>query len=153
MLINPNQTNAVAFSVYLGTLTSITNAVTTKVPHDTIVFDTGNFFTTSNSRFKPTISGKYLLSATVTINSNDAGVNTISYIVLNGIQTGTNIKWSFTNNGSGVAGQIVATCTAIFFLNGVSDYVEAYVNQGSAAARNADNNPYSTYFCGCLIGP
>ena len=99
---------------------SISSGVNTKVQYNSEEFDTdGNYDPTTNYRFTPTKSGYYQIncSALMTGGSMTAGDIGIK-------KNGT--AWATGNFCPPNSGYVGVVCSAIVFLNGSSDYVEAF---------------------------
>ena len=113
----------------------------TKIIWTNEVFDTNDNF--ANSRFTPTVSGKYQFALT-------AWCNTTTSICEVGIyKNGTNVadSWGGAAGGNYASGHV----SVILDMNGTSDYVEAYVNGGNSTA--IFGNTAQTNFSGALLSP
>jgi len=135
--------NGPAFSAYLGSNQTPTNATYTKVQINTEVFDTASCFDTTTYRFTPNVAGYYQIQAACRIS---------------GTTVSTDV-WSIYKNGSNVAELNIATSPATYdsrvvstllSMNGTTDYVEfyCYINSSSAQTFNAGSNV--TWFQGFL---
>lgn len=123
-----------AFSAYTSGGQSITNAVSTKITFNTEFFDTNsNFDSSTNYRFTPTVAGYYQVSYVVFL-SSAAGI--ISAVLQkNGVQyLVTQAPLSLTGVG--------LPLSTLVYLNGTTDYIEAYVYQtsGSTLTTNASRS-------------
>ena len=135
--------NMPAFSAYLSGATSVATATVTKLSFDTIIFDTANCYSTTNYRFTPNVAGYYMFNAVTRFGSMTAS-QCFARIYKNG---------STFNQGSGsgvAAGYVWPTANWLVYMNGTTDYVEAYAYQTSGTTQSAD---YSNYyqFTGCLV--
>lgn len=121
-----------------------TNAV--KVTWTSAEFDTNDDFDiVTNSRFLPTVPGKYLLSASIHITGIGASVTLKTSVYKNGALYKRYEKLSdATSEGAPVPAIVVNA-------NGSSDYFEIWMQSGTATAdiSGTENN---TYFSGCRIG-
>jgi hypothetical protein len=112
-----------AFSAYLSTNQTLTSASWTKLQFNTELFDTENCYdSTTNYRFTPNIAGYYQ-------------VNLGSYGGSGAVQAFGN---SIYKNGSAASyqtqylqslsyGDDLSVCTSkLFYMNGTTDYIEAY---------------------------
>jgi len=137
-------TSAPAFSAYLGSNQTPTNATYTKVNINTIVFDTASCFNTSTYRFTPNVAGYYQIQAACRISGTTASTDV----------------WAIYKNGSNFAELNVAASPAQFdnrvvssliSMNGTTDYVEfyCYINAASGQTFNAGSNV--TWFQGFLV--
>ena len=135
--------NMPAFSVYVGTTQTIGTG-NTKVAYDTKVFDTASCFNTSTYRFTPNVAGYYQFN--------------VSMVSSTTFTLGEGQIWK--NGGSGASSQIQGfemstgaanTCAAagIFYMNGSTDYVEAYIYTSVSSGVFAGSN--NSIFSGCLI--
>jgi hypothetical protein len=116
-------TAAPAFSVNLATSTTISLGAYVKVPFNSEVFDTNNNFDSStNYRFTPTVAGYYQINLLMISSASVTGALPVIY--KNGSQlTGGTIA-------AGVSGIACGTTTyTLTYLNGTTDYVEAYMYQ------------------------
>ena len=113
----------------------------TKIIWTNEVFDTnGNF---ANSRFTPTVPGKYIFELTV-------GCNTTTSICEVGIyKNGVVVagSWGGAAGGNYASGHV----SIILDMNGTTDYVETYVNGGNSTA--IFGNTAYTNFSGALLSP
>jgi len=134
-------TNTPAFSATPSTTQSITANTWTKITYGTEVLDSDNNF--ASSRFTPTTAGYY-------------------YIFLK-IYTGIPNAYLYSNiykNGSSYCVGIIpsgqaggTTISTILYLNGSTDYVEAYTYQGTSNGDIDFSNGKSNTFGGFkLIG-
>ena len=130
----------VAFSVNRG---GTNQAVTpwTKIIWTNEDFDMNNNF--ANSRFTPTVPGKYIFQLT-------AGCNTTTSICEVGIyKNGVLVadSWGGAVGGNYASGHV----SIILDMNGTTDYVETYVNGGNSTA--IFGSTASTNFSGALLSP
>jgi hypothetical protein len=136
--------NMPAFSAYLGSNQTPSNATYTKVQINTEVFDTASCFDTSTYRFTPNVAGYYQIQAASRISGT-------------GVSTDV---WAIYKNGGNVAELNIATSPASFdnrvvssliSMNGTTDYVEfyCYINAASGQTFNAGSNV--TWFQGFLV--
>ena len=136
-----------AFSAYMSSSLSITNATFTKVPADTEEFDTNSCYDTANYRFTPNIAGYYQVVGAVNIGAPSSGV-TNAYIYKNGsnFKSGNQIPFTATAN------YIVPTVCALIYLNGSTDYVELYTYQSSGSTQTINASaPVVGYFQASLV--
>ena len=119
-------TNTPAFEAHLSSNATINNTANNKIPYNTELLDTNNCYdNTTNYRFTPTTAGYYYLYHKVQVYGD--ATNALRQI-----------SPSIWKNGSEYAGteigtypdyilhQITAYSIAIIYLNGSTDYVEAY---------------------------
>ena len=121
-------TNTPAFEAYRSDNQGISDGVWTKVQFDVEEFDTNNMYdNSSNYRFTPTTSGKYLCYYVVR-GGNDGGstLNNVSvkfYKNGSNYQTSTSTTTNFYNNPGANA---TLASTQIVNFNGSSDYLEVF---------------------------
>jgi hypothetical protein len=136
---------APAFSVYNSTTQTITNNTNTKVSFNTKLFDTnGNFDSTTNYRFTPTVAGYYQFNLMVRDNTGPASGQFVSYLYKNG----STVNFGVVPFAGSVGASSI--CSALIYLNGSTDYVEAYVSQNSGSSITISYSGVSTYFTGFL---
>lgn len=134
--------NMPAFSAYLSANQSISAATFTKVTFDTEEFDTASCFNTSTNRFTPNVAGYYQ-------------VNLMLYFSASGSTQG---NAAIYKNGSNAKACFMLTTTnqvipvpAIIYLNGSTDYIEAYGYSAlSGLIAGGANAPYC-YFQAYLV--
>jgi hypothetical protein len=102
-------------------------------------FDTNNNF--ANSRFTPTVPGKYIfeLTAECIFTTSTCQVG----IYKNGVMVTT--SWGEVVSGNSASGH----ASIILDMNGTTDFVEAYVYTGDYASISGD--PIYTNFSGALL--
>ena len=132
--------NMPAFSAYATSNQSIPATTNTKITFDSEEFDTNNNF--ASSRFTPTVAGYYFCTATV---RGNAGNNELNLGIWRNGGGGSNAKQG-TILSSGSTG---TTCTAMFYMNGSSDYLEVYLYAGASCTTSG--NQSSSYFQGTLV--
>jgi hypothetical protein len=134
------QTNvgAPAFAAYASTNQSVAAATVTKVLFDTELFDTNNNF--ASSRFTPTIAGYYQFNTNLYFSG-----------------TGSNQNINFYKNGAlyiqpvyFVNGFIMASASALIYLNGSTDYVEVYFGNSNAGNLGGGSGSPFVNFSGFL---
>jgi hypothetical protein len=126
--------NTPAFMAQSNSSTTMPNQTATKIAYANEVFDTDNCYDTSNSRFTPTTSGKYLITAQTRFNSGSDFNDNIMRIYKNG-----SMLFARQTAHQHYECQIV---TGIVTLNGSSDYVEiyGYHNEGNDVSTDSGNN-------------
>ena len=104
-----------AFSVYRTASQTISNSTITKVQFNTEAYDAGgNWDSSTNYRFTPTVAGYYALSMGL---QPESGSDFYGYLYKNG---------SVLHRLWGAFGSVVASGTAQVYLNGTTDYIEFY---------------------------
>lgn len=112
-----------AFGATSGSTQSISVATTVKLQFGTESFDTNNCYDTSNYRFTPTVAGYYQINITVSAQTTAAKYGLLAIIYKNGFNTvfgSTALAEQYNYPYSNASGLV--------YLNGSTDYVEAYVN-------------------------
>ena len=134
------------------------NNTWTKVQFNTESFDTDSMYDNStNYRFTPTIAGKYLVYAQVSIVASGVNANGFSRVAIykNGSAFSQGmIDARDTSSNGGKKFTCIASTVVDF--NGSSDYVEAYAtcfdNTGATPTIEADNSNDNTFLAYKLIG-
>jgi hypothetical protein len=124
-----------AFSAYKSSAQTPTTQTYTKLLFETEEFDTNNNF--ASSRFTPTVAGHYQINASALW-----GANTYATLVI--YKNGSIYKQS----GGGSALSAVNISSTIY-MNGTTDYVEAYIYMEVAYALLV--NSQHNWFNGSLI--
>ena len=127
---------------------NVSDATATKVEFQTEVFDTNNMY--DNSRFTPTVAGKYFIYAGV--NSYAGGSADLVSADLFIYKNGSHYRQNY-HNMTGNPGFVLGTpISAILIMNGTSDYVEIYGAVDGNSAGNekffTDNNYFGAYRIG-----
>ena len=129
---------APAFSAYLSSSQTVTSTVLTKVAYDTKVFDTNSNF--ASSRFTPTVAGYYQVSGRAEVASS------VAFMLLYIYKNGSSFK-RFTNTNTATVTAVNGS--ALVYLNGSTDYIELYCNQGGN--QQLVNAADSTYFQAAMV--
>jgi hypothetical protein len=131
--------NGPAFSAYMSASQSLGNATFTKLQMNTEVFDTNSNYDTSTYRFTPTVAGYYQCSGGYSLSASS--VTCLVDIYKNGART---LEAAIPNN----AGGITVAVSGLIYLNGSTDYIEAYAYQASGGSVNTGNTGsiYGNYF-------
>lgn len=132
-----------AFSASANASTSLSADVWTKLLFGTEDYDTNNCF--ASSRFTPTIPGYYFFIASYATNSTSVQSFWIA-LYKNGAEFKAGPLWQ---TASGMGG--VIQMTGIVYLNGSTDYCEAYAR--SSVSTSSSSNGNFTYFQGYLARP
>jgi hypothetical protein len=114
--------NMPAFSAYLGTNQSVSSSTYTKIQCNTEEFDTNSSYdNATNYRFQPTIAGYYQINIRV-----DVGTSSITACVAAIYKNGSAFKFGSSFGQSATIIFTAATASALVYLNGSTDYIEAY---------------------------
>ena len=136
-----------AFSAYGGSSQTLTNGVFTKLQFNTEEFDTASCFdSATNYRFTPNVAGYYQFTTCMNINSSSTGVSLTTFY-----KNGTEFKRGsqIANNGQ----NLQPNSTALIYLNGTSDYVEAFGYQNSGVNQSTAQGQSQVYFQAFLARP
>ena len=135
-------TNAPAFEAKSNSTTSIPNATWTKVEYNNELRDTTGDY--SSSRFTPSVAGYYIITATACIGALSDQTFLLS-LYKNGSYTHAYVAGGFK---SGVLDP-ATSMSLVVYMNGTTDYYEAYVYQTSGVTKTTIN--YGITFSGSLI--
>lgn len=131
-----------AFGAYGANNQGLTSATWTKLTMDTEEFDTASCYDpTTNYRFTPNVAGYYQINASMRSTDSSSVTLTIIQIYKNG--SGFKIGNQITS-----AGQVMVS--TIMYLNGTTDYVEAY-GYIAASTVTANGGQGGRYFNGSLV--
>jgi hypothetical protein len=147
-LTSPDYGGQPYFSAYMSAVQTVTANTNTKLNFNTVEYDSGGYYDTTNFRFLPKVAGKYVVQCSVSFTTNSAAANYSAMIYKNG----SLLYGSFQNIGSGTVSQAFQTAkTAIVPLNGSTDYVECW---GATGQTNVNGiiNTY-TNFQAYYLGP
>ena len=125
---------------------SVSNNVFTKVTLATTGFNLNSNYSTANSRFTPTVAGYYLFNGVLycASSTNMTGGRIAFY------QNGSQVTTGLSNTVAST--DIITSATAIFYMNGTTDYMEMFglINGSATGPIFAANSTYS-FFQGCLL--
>ena len=137
--------NGPAFSATLSAnQTGISSNTSTKLAFNTEQFDTANCYNTSTYRFTPNVAGYYQVNAS----ANMAGTN-VSYMNCAIWKNGTiYIGGSDQSNGTGECNSF---SVVLVYMNGTTDYLEAYGLGITGSGTVTVYQSSSTRFTACLV--
>ena len=133
--------NIPAFSAYLSGTQTISTATWTKYAASVERFDTAGCYDTTNYRFTPTVAGYYMVFVANWYSSATGAMPTAIY------RNGTEYTRHYTYQSSGNT----TSCQTLIYLNGISDYVEAYFYQGTGSNQTLDSSNLNPGFYGFLV--
>jgi hypothetical protein len=134
--------NGPAFSAYSTTNQSISASTWTKVVLQGEEYDTASAFdSTTNYRFQPAVAGYYQFNASLLMNSGGGNYSGVGFN-----KTGSQFKYSYTSNNSGLSSSL----SALIYLNGSTDYVEMYAFN-SVGTNTLFGSSQWTFFQGFLV--
>ena len=136
--------NGPSFSVYRSGTQSFSNSVFTKVQFNAEDWDTNFCYDNStNYRFTPNVAGYYHVSLSLSWGFTSGGVS-FAALYKNGS------AWKYgplqPATGSGCIGNL----TALVYLNGTTDYIEAYAYQNQGT-NNISTGSGETYFQASMV--
>ena len=136
--------NMPAFSAYQSSAQTISSGSFTKVQFQTKEWDTANCFdNATNYRFTPNVAGYYQVNTEIHTNSS-ISLRAILVIYKNGSYG----KWGSDTN----AVNFSWSASALFYMNGSTDYLEVYFQQNSGTGQAlSDQQPYVNYFQASLV--
>ena len=140
--------NGPAFSASMAGGQSISAATTTKVVFSAEKFDTNaNYDPTTNYRFTPTVAGYYQINLNIWLRTTAAtGTPLYTYVMKNGSTVAGFMYTDSISAGTDQAG----TIATLVYLNGSTDYVEAYARVASGTGTVCANSAGNSMFCGFL---
>jgi hypothetical protein len=126
-----------AFSAYQNVAQALLAATFTKILFQVEEYDTNNNF--ASSTFTPTVAGYYQLSASISVGTTACAV--FFYAYKNG---------AIHKNLGGVGGVVgAASGSCLVYMNGTTDYLEAFAYFG--IAQNTNPGIAFTYFQAALV--
>jgi hypothetical protein len=133
-------TAAPAFSAYQSALNqTLTTNTLTKISFNTEEFDTNsNYDSATNFRFTPTVAGYYQVTMNVAFTTGQGATETVVYVYKNGSP--------FKLTADALASAYFYGGTALIYLNGSTDYIEAYAVTANAGTKVIANNSVYCYF-------
>jgi hypothetical protein len=140
--MGPSATTPVAFRAYATSDQSVGTSTPSKLAMSGVTYDTNNNYSSTNSKFTPTVPGYYLVTVTVDCSSNDA--NTCYPAIFK------NGSWIAATQGPVGSGYLGAMTSTIVYMNGVTDYLEAYAAANSGTVRGIGQQ---SNFFGVLLAP
>ncbi len=131
------------FSAYQTATQTISTATSTKILFDTKEWDTATCYSTSTSRFTPTVAGYYQVTVAVETQNLGSGLGQIDLF-----KNGTITKGGWSIAGGGL---YRSQFTALVYANGSSDYFEVYFYHSYGSNRTTVNTAPSTYFQAVMV--
>jgi hypothetical protein len=136
--------NGPAFSATVSTNQSISANTATKVAFDTKVFDTNTNFSTANNRFTPTVAGYYQMTFSLYTSTTSFGIYQLQFY-----KNGALYKLPIYNVSGAVP--LMMNATTLVYMNGSSDYLEAYWQGQFANTINGAAGATYTEFSGAMV--
>jgi len=130
-----------AFSAYQSSGQTLSTNTFTKIQFQTEEFDTNsNYDAATNYRFTPNVAGYYKISASLSLNASNAGINLTIY------KNGSLFKrLQNTYNTTTFA----ASGSVLIYFNGSTDYAEVYSQTSTGQLLEA--SLAATWFQGILV--
>ena len=123
--------NTPAFYAYKSSGQTISNNTNTKVTFETELFDSDGKYNTSNSRFTPSVAGKYLVTAVVSMTNHPSS----KYVGLYPYKNSSQIYSELDVNGT--AGDFDTRVTGTFIVDlDADDYLEIFTRHNGDATEN-----------------
>ena len=131
-----------AFHAYKGsTYQVLADASDTVITFDTELFDSNNFYNTSNSTFTPTIAGYYFVNAKVEFSNATGNYYFAIHLFKNGTRISRGGNWNDGSNSN-----VNVNNSSIIAFNGSSDHVQVVGYQNSGGNITIWNGESSTFF-------
>lgn len=128
------------FSAYQSSAQTLPSATYTKVQYQTVEWDTSsNFDAVTNYRYTPQVAGYYQVSGGIAVAVSPTQMNLVAY------KNGAFSKML----GGGATSTDRVEGSAIIYMNGTTDYIEAYAIAVTGQAL-ATGSPFN-FFQACLI--
>lgn len=132
--------NQPAFHAYASAAQAFTLNTYTKVTFDIKLFDTNNNFT--SSRFTPTVSGYYQISA----GSQMAGTASIGPVIVK------NNSFYIYGTSTPSISYPLSNMSVLIYFNGTTDYVDYYITSSASLNTSPSTSTSQTvYFSGILV--
>lgn len=129
------QVGAPAFYAYASVSQSIANTTFTKIQYNVESFDTNsNYDSTTNYRFTPTVAGYYQINARIQFGA----AATAAAEAFISIYKNAGEYARLTSGPVPVSGVPSPGGSVLVYLNGTTDYVEAYVYQNRGGSYSTD---------------
>jgi hypothetical protein len=133
-----------AFSATVSTNQSISASTATKVAFDTKTFDTNTNFSTANNRFTPTVAGYYQATISIYTGTSSVGVYQL-FFYKNGA------LYKLPSYNTAPAAPIMVNATTLVYMNGSTDYLEAYWQSQNASTISGAAGTAYTEFSGAMV--
>jgi hypothetical protein len=146
LLIDGNvAVNGPAFSAYQATTgTALNSSGSVQLNFDTEEFDTNNNFNLTNDRFTPTVAGYYQVTVSTMIPNSSLYVSSSIY------KNGSKVCDGQAGTGGGTFyGQSIAS--KLIYMNGTSDYLEAYAIATGSVTTFPSASGVGTYFQASMV--
>lgn len=139
------------FSAYLSSNQSVSNGAWAQLLFDTVVFDSDTAYdNTSLYAFTPQTAGYYLITARASLNTSGSNM-TEGWLRIS--KNGVDQAIGSNNLPTGTNPWISSVATTIVYMNGTTDYIEAYVSisDGNSGNRYAMSGIANTAIEGTFL--
>lgn len=133
--------NGPAFSALQSSGQSFSDSTFTKLSFTSEQYDTNNSYDNSTSRFTPSVAGYYVVNIALSMGTAVSQCNVVVYKNGSGYRGGFSVYPTPTSGGAFVS--------AMVYLNGSTDYIEAYVYAIGTSPSTASS--LYTFFEAALI--
>ena len=136
-----------SFSASSSSTSSISHSTNTKIPFATEDWDTNsNYDPVTNYRFTPTVAGYYQVNIKIQIDNTGSGGETYTALYKNGsIYKRVGMIPNIAGTGRSPVGSVVV------YLNGSTDYIEAYVFQNTGGSVALSGTSDFAYFQASMV--
>ena len=141
------ETNSPYFRAYMGGTNTLADNTTTRVVYDSVSWNVGGTYSTSNHRWTPGTAGRYFINAKVQIDFADTSANRLDLILR---KNGSNVNYHRVKAGGDHQGASSVHMTCTVDLDG-DDYVEIFAEQDSNAGKTYDGTSQYNWWEGFLI--
>ena len=144
----PVLTNIPNFKATLSSNQLISNGTWTKIQFSNEAWDTtGDYDSTTNYRFTPSVAGYYFISCAGFASTNTSTRPIVS-VYKNGQESLGISSGGVGTSSNGGANQIAS---GFLYMNGTTDYLEGYYNHNFGSSVNLLNYGWITFFQAILI--
>ena len=134
--------NGPAFSAFATVNQSFTSNTFTKVTFPSEEFDTNSCYDTTLYRFTPTVAGYYEVAVSLSMSSNVTLCNAVVF------RNGTAFKGA--SSAAATVTSLTTQANALVYLNGSTDYIEAYIYATGTSPVLSAGSVYS-FFQAALV--
>lgn len=134
--------------------TNFTAGAFTKVLFTSTDWNVGSAYSTANSRFTPTITGKYIVTVSVAASTNNISLN-FTNLAISVFKNGTEYKRLYQAAATNVFNVTQISGDTIIDANGTTDFFEVFLFQNNATSSTTISTgaAIQTWFQGSFISP
>lgn len=140
----------IAFTAYDGTGYSLASGATSKIDIDTISYDKGGNFDTTNNRFIAPVTGVYMFNGAVQVSNLNDNESLHTHLYKNGTTAFASGSRS-TISDSGAAGQQARSVVAGQVELNAGEYVDIWAYQNTGVAQTCSATVNNTFLSGHLV--